>query len=352
MPSSRTRIAVGAGLVTIVTVLTDAPAPRLAAQTDLDAFMKDVVVRRDDNWKKLQQYILDERQEMILNGPGNSRLWGEQRDYTWFVRDGFFVRSPVKVDGATVSEGDRRKAEDQYLRRTQRRDARGRQSAPENAPPDSGGVGAVARPDNNDNPSTGSGQAGESAPANVDGLIRQMRQPQFVSSSYFLRFKFDEGRYALAGREKFDGRDVLKVEYYPTKLFDDDNRRRRRDSNESARERQQEADLRRLMNKVALITLWIEPSSHQIVKYTFDDVAFDFLPAAWLVKVDSVKASMTMSQPFQEVWLPRDIDLQAAVTTAIGQFSFRQAVNYHDYREPTVTSKVTIPGADRAPRKR
>jgi hypothetical protein len=349
MPSSRTRIAAGAGFVTIVTVLAGAAAlsPRLNAQTDLDAFMRAVVIRRDDNWKKLQQYILDERQEMILNGPGNSRLWGEQRDYTWFVRDGFFVRSPVKVDGATVGEGDRRRAEDQYLRRTQRRDARGRPSAPENAPPDSGGVGAVARPDNNDNSSNS-----PDAPANVDGLIRQMRQPQFVSSSYFLRFKFDEGRYALAGREKFEGREVLKIEYYPTKLFDDDNRRRRRESNESARERQQEADLRRLMNKVAIITLWIEPSSHQIVKYTFDNVDFDFLPAAWLVKVDSVKASMTMSQPFQEVWLPRDIDLQAAVTTAIGQFSFRQAVNYHDYREPTVTSKVTIPGADRAPRKR
>jgi len=124
MPSSRTRIAAGAGFVTIVTILAGAPAPHLDAQTDLDAFMKDVVARRDDNWKKLQQYILDERQEMILNGPGNSRLWGEQRDYTWFVRDGFFVRSPVRVDGASVGEDDRRKAEDQYLRRTQRRDAR------------------------------------------------------------------------------------------------------------------------------------------------------------------------------------------------------------------------------------
>src|SRR2546427_10204266 len=109
MPRSVRFIGAGAGFVTLVTILTGAPAvsPRLAAQTDLDAFMKAVVVRRDDNWKKLQQYILDERQEMILNGPANTRLWGEQRDYTWFIRDGFFVRSPVKVDGATVGEDDR-----------------------------------------------------------------------------------------------------------------------------------------------------------------------------------------------------------------------------------------------------
>src|SRR5215813_2666273 len=166
MPSSRTRIAAGAGLVTIVTILAGAPASRLDAQTDLDAFMKDVVARRDDNWRKLQQYILEEREELVLSGPGGSRLWGQQRDFTWFIREGFFVRSPVKVDGAVVGESDRRKAEDQYLRRTQRRDARGRQAGPENAPPDSSGVGAIARPDNNDN-------NGGDPPTNVDGLIRQ-----------------------------------------------------------------------------------------------------------------------------------------------------------------------------------
>jgi hypothetical protein len=347
MPSSRTRIAAGAGFVTIVTVLAGAAAlsPRLNAQTDLDAFMKDVVLRRDDNWKKLQQYILEEREELAFTGPGGGRLWGEQRDFTWFIRDGFFVRSPVRVDGAVVSEADRRKAEDQYLRRTQRRDARGRQSGPENAAPDSSGVGAIARPDNNDN------NAG--APTSVDGLIRQTRQPQFVSSSYFLRFKFDEGRYALAGREKFEGRDVLKVEYYPTKLYDGDNRRRRGNSEDrSPQQRTQEEYLRRMMNKVAIVTLWIEPSTHQIVKYTFDNIDFEFLPAAWLVTVDTVKASMTMSQPFPEVWLPKDVDLQVAMTMAIGQFGFRQNVSYRDYREPTVESKVFIPGADRAPRKR
>jgi hypothetical protein len=345
MPSSRTRIAAGAGLVTIVTVLAGAPAPRLAAQTDLDAFMKDVVARRDDNWRKLQQYILDEREELVLNGPGGSRLWGQQRDFTWFIRDGFFVRSPVRVDGAVVGEADRRKAEDEYLRRTQRRDARGRLAGPENAPSDSSGVGAVARPDNNDGSTA-------DPPTNVDGLIRQTRQPQFVSSSYFLRFKFDEGRYALAGREKFEGREVLKVEYYPTKLYEDGNRRRRGTDERTPRERQQEADIRRLMNKVALVTLWVEPTTHQIVKYTFDNVDFDFLPGAWIVKVDTVKASMTMSQPFPDVWLPKDIDLQVALTLAIGQLSFRQNVSYTDYREASVASKVIIPGANRAPGKR
>jgi len=308
-------------------------ATRASAQTDLDAFMKDVVARRDDNWKKLQQYVLDEREEIALNGPGGLRLWGEQKDYTWFLREGFFIKSPLRANGAAVGEADRRKFEDQYMMRVVRREGRGR--GPENAPPDSAGVGAVARPDNND--------LGDGAPTNVDSLIRQTRQPQFVSSSYFLRFKFDEGRYALVGRETFEGRDVLRVEYYPTKLFGDDDRRGRgRGRQPSEKEQREEAELRRLLNKVSLITLWVEPSTKQIVKYTFDNVDFEFLPAAWLVSVDSLKASMTMSQPFKDVWLPKDIEIGAAMTLAIGQFTFSQKTAYHDYREARVTSKVII----------
>ena len=52
-----------------------------------------------------------------------------------------------------------------------------------------------------------------------DGLIKQTREPEFISSAYFLRFKFEEGKYALVGRETLDGLDVLRIEYYPARLF-------------------------------------------------------------------------------------------------------------------------------------
>ena len=92
------------------------PAPSLtAAQADLDAFMQEVLARRDDNWKKLQQYILDEREQIEIRGPARIPLWGQRRDYTWYIRDGFFVRSPVKFNGVTISESDRRKYEADYL---------------------------------------------------------------------------------------------------------------------------------------------------------------------------------------------------------------------------------------------
>ena len=325
MPSpSRVRVRLICISAALVTALSTLPS----AQTDLDAFMKVVVARQDDNWKKLQQYILDEREAISLTAPGGVRLWGEQRDYSWYLRDGFFVRSPVKFNGATIGETERRKAEDDYLRRTQRRDASGRQN-PEN-------------PENPANPAN---------PANLDGLIRQTRQPQFVSSSYFLRFKFDEGRYVLAGRETFEGHDVLRVEYYPTKLYADDRGRRNRRGEprqQSEKEKRERTELRKVMNKVAIVTLWVEPASHQIVKYTFDNIDLDFLPAAWLVQLDTLKASMTMGQPFPllpDIWLPKDIDLGVAFTLAIGRFEFTQTVAYRDYREASVASRVIVPGA-------
>ena len=99
------------------------------AQSDLDAFMERVLARRDDNWKKLQQYVLDEREAFDLTGPGGLPLWGMRRDYTWFIRQGVFVRSPLKADGVTISEADRRKAEDDWLRREKAREERRKRRA-------------------------------------------------------------------------------------------------------------------------------------------------------------------------------------------------------------------------------
>jgi hypothetical protein len=341
MPRSRLgRILARMGVLVLIAGGAGRPAAILSAQNDLDAFMQEVVARRDDNWKKLQQYVLDEREVLDLRGPGNARLWGEEREYTWFIRDGYFIRSPLRFNGVTIGEDERRKAEDQYLRRVQRRDARGRQAGPENADPDSTGIGAIARPDNND--------AG-TAPTDVNSVIQQVRQPQFVSSAYFLRFKFDAGTYALVGREQFEGQQVLRVEYYPTKLYQGPDRQNgpagRGGRARSPEDQKKEEVFRQVMNKVALVTLWIEPASHQIVKYTFDNINFDFLPGQWLVHVDSAKASMTMSQPFKDVWLPKGIEFAAGATFASGEITFRETVSYHDYREATVTTKVGIPGA-------
>ena len=189
-----------------------------------------------------------------------------------------------------------------------------------------------------------SGLAPDEAPrdvSDVDSLIRQTRQPQFISSAYFLRFQFEEGKYALVGRETLDGREVMRVEYYPTRMFSGTDRRRR-DKEPSASDKARDAEFQRLMNKVALVTLWVEPKAHQIVKYTFDNVGFDFLPVQWLVHISDFKATMTVAQPFPDVWLPTTLEMNLAMIAAVGQVDMHYNLEYHDYRVPNVTSKVGI----------
>jgi hypothetical protein len=193
----------------------------------------------------------------------------------------------------------------------------------------------------------------------VDALIQQTREPEFVSSAYFLRFKFEEGKYALVGRETFEGREVLKVEYYPARLFSDDtdrNRRRAERGEKPSRDQQFDQAIESAMNKVSKVTLWIEPKAHQIVKYVFDNVNLDFLPGASVVRLGDLEATMTMSQPFagtktaapgspasrgaEDVWLPRDIEMYASAMIALGKFDIRYAVTYRDYRLAETSTRI------------
>src|SRR5438034_6392429 len=141
-----------------------------AAQTDLDAFMRQVLAKRDENWKKLQQYVLDEHETIDLRGPSRLPIWGERRDYTWYIRDGFFVRSPVKANGVTIGEEERRKYEADYLKRQQERDKRGQRGQVATA---SSGVSVE--------PGDRGPAAAADAPSDVDAILRQTRQPQFIS---------------------------------------------------------------------------------------------------------------------------------------------------------------------------
>lgn len=308
-----------------------AAAPLLPrTQSDLDAFMQKVVAKRDDNWKKFQQYVLDEREQAELRGPGKLPVWGERRDYTWYLRDGFFVRSPVRANGVTIAEDERRKYEAEFLKREQARERRRVQVGPvvvEGSTPPPVDRGAAVEGD---------------VPTDAQGLIGQTRQPQFVSSAYFLKFKFEEGKYAFVGRETLDGREVLKIEYYPAMLFskEQNSRQHRRDLGDKNREDNEEATLEKMLNKVSLVTLWIEPTAHQIVKYDFSNVNLDFLPGAWLVRLTDAKASMTMHTPFPDVWLPKNVEMYFSMMLAVGEFDARYRLTYENYKLATTTARI------------
>ena len=300
------------------------PAPPAAQANDLDAFMEKVLARRDVNRRTLDQYVLDETESFEILGPGRWPLHRTRRDYTWYVRDGMHVRSPVRFNGVKVGEEARDRYETNWIRRE-----RGRQER------------QAKKENEKDQDKETDKEPGEIA-ITAEGVQIStggpaVTEPRFVSEAYFMDFKFEPGNYYLAGREQLEGQQVLKVEYYPTKMFGDSdeerNARQKKEKREekpapdtpaSRRQREKqkafEQDIERRMNKTALITLWIDPREHQIVKYTFDNVWLDFLPAGWLVKVDDIRASMTMSQPFPGVWLPRELNIHSGVTLANGSF--------------------------------
>jgi hypothetical protein len=294
-------------------------------QSDLDAFMKNVVAKRDDNWKKFQQYVLDEKEQVEFRGPGKVPLWGDRREYTWYVRDGFFVRSPVKANGVEVPEEERRAYEKRFLQREQSREKRAQERAREAAAKD----GAPAVP-------------ADTARTSDDALLKQSREPEFISSAYFLKFKFEEGKYAFAGRETVDGRELLKVEYYPRLLFskEQNSRAHRRDQGQKLKDDNYDAAMEQMLNKVSMVTMWIEPSAFQIVKYNFENVNLDFLPAAWLVRLTDVRATMLMHQPFPNVWLPRDLDFYFSAMLAVGEMDARYRINYTNYKLATATARI------------
>ncbi len=295
-----------------------------SAQSDLDAFMGTVLARRDDNWKKMQQYILDEEERLQITGPDGSRLYGFGRDYTWFIRDGVFVRSPIKFNGVGIAEADRAQAERRWIARERAREKRAQERAA------SGDTSTGER-------SVTVSPQGIEVSSDSGDVLAQTLEPRFVSAAYFLRFKFDPGHYALAGREQLDGRDVLRIEYYPSKLFTDGRSR----PNRRVRERDDQVEEK--MNKVSLVTLWIDAKAHQILQYTFDNIDMDFLPGRSLVRMDEMKASMKMIEPFPGIWLPGTIEMRFGLMMAIGPLTASYDTRYQGYRVAEVTSKIRPP---------
>ena len=176
-----------AGLVGVPAPVSTSTAPA-AIQSDLDAFMQKVVARRDENWKKLQQYILDETELIQVRGPSQLPVWGDKREYTWFIKEGYFVRSPLKANGVAISEDDRRKYEDNYLRRAKARDKS------EIAKIKKAGDAPTVDPTM---PTSRPNASRKSHQRRSTRFSHRRGSPQFIDSAYFLKFKFEQGKYAL-----------------------------------------------------------------------------------------------------------------------------------------------------------
>jgi hypothetical protein len=307
-----------------------------AKPTDLDAFMARVLERREEAWRTLHDYVLDEVEQLRILGPGAVPLHGMKREFTWYVREGFLIRSPVKFDGVTLGETERRAYEQRWLDQEKQREERAAKRAADAA------KGKTADP-------TEPNAAGQTAPAAGDDaslreFVDERGEPRFVSEAYFLRFKFEPGNYYAAGRDTIEGRQVVKVEYYPTRLFQEDRRGEAGKAGAArsgrAKDREEDEEYERQLNKVALVTLWIDPAEHQIVRYTFDNVDFGFLPGRWLVRLDEIRVSMTMARVLGGVWLPGAIEMRGGLSLASGGYQFQYQRHFANYRKAETGARI------------
>jgi len=258
-------------------------------------------------------------------------LFRDKREYVWYVREGIHVRSPLRFNGVTISNSEKKQYEDKWIKEEQQKQKKNTEKA-------------------NSRKAADTATEDQSPPdPSKPSFMSQVAEPRFVSEAYFLDFKFEPGNYYLAGKEKLEGREVLVVEYYPTDIFHDDDPKAD-DSNgkkndrprkpQSKKDQEREAQINRQMNKTSLVTLWIDPAEYQIVKYTFSNVWMDFLPAGWMLRIDHLKASMEMSQPIPSVWLPRNVSIQAGVSLATGLYTFKYDRKLSDYRRAEVTTTI------------
>jgi hypothetical protein len=321
--------------VCLVAAVAASPSP----QSDLDTLMSEVLNHRDQNWKKLQQYTLIERENLQITALAVFRLFGFEREYLWLPRQGFFVRSPLKIDGVTIDDATRMKEEDKSLRNAQNAEkARNERDAKKAR------AGAAAE---GDVPAPISSIPGDLAMTSaVEDIINQTFEPGFVRSANFMEFKFDAGSYALAGRERMLDRDVLKVEYYPTKLFRDEGPKQkppcdqRSPGSQCTKEEKLDQDIDAKMNKVSLVTLWVDPAEKQILKFEFRFQDLDFLPGHSIIRIESARSTMEMGEPFANVWLPSSIGMRFRLGSAAGPLEAKYEVKYRDYRLPEVTGRI------------
>jgi len=263
-------------------LLADVPGPAQEVRQpgdDLDSFMAQVLKKRKINWEELQGYIFNEKEVLEIKGLKVAAIESFEREYVWFVREGYLVRSPVRIDGVKVSKEEQARAENEYLRRSKKK--------------------------------------------RRDSLEREE----------FFNFKFQPGRYLFAGRESFEGKDLVAIEYYP--IIRDQDKKDKRNQDDAEDEKYES-----MLEKTIRVRMLVLPQEHQLVRMTFDNVGLEFLPFRWLVRLDDIQASLAMGKPLGDVWLPREISAHGSITTAGGTLSIRYAREFFDYAKTDVKVKL------------
>ena len=245
--------------------------------------MEQVLANREVNWDSIYDYVFSEEERLRIRGPEIAALQSFDHEYVWYVREGYLVRSPMMVNGAEINAEERQQAEAEWI-------------------------------------------------SDIDEEDRESGT-RIVRDSFF-DFEFEPGNYLFSGREVFEGREVVRIEYYPTELFGDE------DERDDPDEDFDEEEFENMFEKTSSVTMLVLAEEHQIVKWTFENVGLDFLPYRWLVRLEGIQASMVMDQPIEGIWLPRQIRASASLSTASFELAVDYSREFFDYKQTEVGAGV------------
>lgn len=260
-------------ILVFVTPATGQEKTPAAGEEDIDVFMAKVLERRETNWDQLYDYVFNEREILEIKGDIDiPALQSFVKEWRWFVRDGYLVRSPVSHNGIRIPDEERIKSENNW----------------------------------------------------IEDYKKRRKEEGSTDREQFFGFDFEPGNYFYAGRTTIDGRELAIVEYYPDIKI----------TGEPPEDEDDEYD--DMVEKSMMVTLYIYPEDHQVVRMTLHNTGFDFLPGRWLVRVTGIEATMKMEKPLGDAWMPVDIFGQATMTMASGDISVSFRKQFYDYRRAKV----------------
>ena len=142
------------------------------------------------------------------------------------------------------------------------------------------------------------------------------------------------GTTRSSAREQLLGRDVLRIEVLPDEAV----QRGAARPNKKLRDKDERIDEK--MNKVAFVTLWVEPGDAPDPRVQLPRHRPGLPPRTVNRATRHLRASMKMTQPFPGVWLPDTIQMRFGLTLATGSLGAQYDVRYRDYRLADVKTRV------------
>lgn len=256
--------------------------PVLQDENNLAAFMQEVLERRAEDWKLRQNYMFAEKEDFEIElGASREPVFSLHREFNWYVRDGYLVRSPHRMEGVLVtSEEEKRGYEDRYIERLKE---------------------------------------------------RQREDEEGVNAKDFFGFEFDKGTFLLRGRGTWNGREVMLVDYFNDVEID-----------EALMQTEENKRIDKLVDNSMSATLFILPEEKRLVKMTVNNAGFDFLPGRWLVQVNTLTASMEMKELGKGVWVPYLIEASSDSMTAEGPLYISYRKEFTDFKKAQVSVEFYV----------